>query len=227
MTVLKISPSDLTFAWDECKYCFYMRIKHGMQLKTPFPGIFTRMANLTSDFYQGRQTREISDGLPAGIIHLREEYVKSVPIAFPGIETQCYIRGRFDAAIEFEDGSYGLVDYKTSEARQEHTVFYSRQLMAYVYALENPAAGALGLKPISRMGLFVIMPDRFERDQKGEVVFVNKTTWMEVPRDEAGFLGLMEEVVRLLDDPRPPAPAENCGVCNYREGMKRMNDLGL
>ena len=225
MTLYKISPSDLTFAWDECKYCFYMRLKHNMQVKGPFPGIFTRMANLTSDFYLGRQTHEISDGLPAGIVSLREGYVKSVPISFPGIETQCYIRGRFDAVIEFENGSYGLVDYKTSEAREEHVLFYARQLMAYVYALENPAAGALGLKPISRMGLFVIMPDRFERDQKGEMIFANKTTWMEVPRDDGAFLALIEEVLRVLDDPNPPAPAENCGLCNYREGMKRIEDL--
>jgi hypothetical protein len=182
-------------------------LKYNMQVKGPFPGIFTRMANLTSEFYLGRQTYEISDGLPAGIVSLREGNVKSVPISFPGIETQCYIRGRFDAVIEFENGSYGLVDYKTSEARDEHAVFYARQLMAYVYALENPAAGALGLKPISRMGLFVI---------------ANRTTWMEVPRDEGAFFALIEEVLRVLDDPNPPAPAEDCGLCNYREGMKRL-----
>lgn len=222
MTNYKISPSDLTFAWEECKYCFYMRLKHNIQLRTPFPGIFTRMSNLTSDFYLGRQTHELSDGLPPGILSLREGYVTSVPISFPGVESQCYIRGRFDAVIEFEDGSYGIVDYKTSEAKEEQVDFYARQLMAYTYALENPAEGALGLKPISRMGLFVIMPDGFERNEAGKVIFTNRTTWMDVPRDDAMFLGLLEEVLRLLDDPMPPASAETCGVCNYREAMKRM-----
>ena len=52
----KISPSDLTLQWDGCKYCFYLKVKHNIVLRGPFPGIFTKMANLTSDFYLGKPT---------------------------------------------------------------------------------------------------------------------------------------------------------------------------
>ena len=158
MTIYKLSPSDLTFAWDECKYCFYMKVKHNIVLRTAFPGMFGKMANLTSGFYQGRPASEISPTLPAGVVQYREKFVRSAPISLPGTESQCYINGRFDAVIAFEDGTYGIVDYKTSDPKEEHAAFYSRQLSAYAYALENPAPGAMSLAPISRLGLFVVTP---------------------------------------------------------------------
>ena len=216
----KLSPSDLTFNWDGCKYCFYLKVKHNIVLRGIFPGIFGRMANLTSEFYLGRSTSDISPDLPPGVVKLREKFVKSAPISIPGAASQCYINGRFDAVLEFEDGSYGIVDYKTSEAKDEHVAFYSRQLSAYAYALEHPAPKALSLSPISRLGLFVITPDRFETTSNNEMVFVNKTTWMDVPRDDAAFLALLGEVLAVLDAPAPPKSSEDCEVCNYRNSMQ-------
>ncbi|HUH96043.1 MAG TPA: PD-(D/E)XK nuclease family protein, partial [Anaerolineales bacterium] len=208
-----------TFSWDGCKYCFYFKVKHNIVLRGAFPGIFTKMANLTNDFYLGRPSREISPDLPPGVVKLKEKFVKSTPISIPGARSQCYINGRFDAVIEFEDGSYGIVDYKTSEARDEHAAFYSRQLSAYAYALEHPAPNALGLSPISRLGLFILTPDRFERTARQEMVFVNKAIWMDVPRDDEAFLALLGEVMAVLDSPTPPKPSEDCEVCNYRRSM--------
>ena len=216
----KISPSDLTFSWDTCKYCFYLKVRHNIVLRGVFPGIFGRMANLTSQFYLGRSTADISPALPPGIIKFREEYVKSSPISIRGAASQCYINGRFDAVIEFEGGTYGIVDYKTSDAKEEQAAFYSRQLSAYAYALEHPAPNALCLSPVSRLGLFVVTPDRFEPASNNEMVYVNKTTWMDIPRDDAAFLALLAEVLAVLDAPAPPPSSEDCGVCDYRKSME-------
>jgi hypothetical protein len=225
MDMYKLSPSDLTFTWDECKYCFYMKVKHNIVLGTPFPGMFGKMANLTSEFYQGKPTSEISPNLPAGVVKYREKHVKSTPILLLGAASQCYLKGRFDAAIEFEDGTYGIVDYKTSEPKDEHVAFYARQLTAYAYALENPAPNALSLSPVSRMGLFVITPECFERAAAGKMIFINRTTWMDVPRDDAAFMSLLGEVLAVLDAPTPPEPSETCGVCNYRRSMQEFEEL--
>jgi len=216
----KISPSDLTFGWDGCKYCFYMKLKHGIALRGIFPGMFGKMANMTSQFYLGRSTADISPTLPAGIVKLREGWVKSAPIALPGTASQCYISGRYDAVIQFEDGTYGIVDYKTAEATDEQTAFYSRQLSAYAYALENPAPSSLHLSPITRLGLFIVTPDRFERTLENKMVFVNKTIWMDVPRDDVAFLALLGEVLALLDAPEPPESSEDCETCKYRRRME-------
>ena len=224
MTIYNLSPSDLTFLWDGCKRCFYLKVKHNIVYRGPFPGMFGKMGDLTSNYYLDKPSSEISPKLPAGIVKFREKWVKSIPISFPDSSTQCVIKGRFDAIIAFNDGSYGIIDYKTSDASEEKAAFYSRQLSAYAYALENPAPNALSIAPITRLGLFIITPNRFERMPNGEIAFVTKTTWMDVPRDDATFLALLSEVVTLLDKPTPPDPAEDCGLCNYR---KNYNEAGI
>ena len=224
MAVYKLSPSDLTFLWDGCKRCFYLKVKHNIVYRGPFPGMFGKMGDLTSNYYLDKSSSEISPELPPGIVKFREKWVKSVPISFPDTSTQCILKGRFDAIMAFEDGSYGIIDYKTSDASEEKAAFYSRQLSAYAYALENPAPGALSISPITRLGLFIITPNRFERMPDGEIAFVTRTTWMDVPRDDATFLALLREIVTLLDKPTPPDSAEDCGLCNYR---KNLNEAGI
>lgn len=224
MTIYNLSPSDLTFLWDGCKKCFYLKVKHNLTYRGPFPGMFTKMGDLTSNYFLNRLSGEISPTLPAGIVKLKEKWVKSIPISFPNTASQCVIKGRFDAILSFDNGSYGIIDYKTSDASEEKAAFYSRQLSAYAYALENPAPNALSLSPITRLGLLIITPERFERIPNGELAFVTKTTWMDVPRDDTTFLALLEEVVTLLDMTNPPEPDEDCGLCNYR---KSYNGAGI
>ena len=129
------------------------------------------------------------------------------------------IRGRFDAVAAFEDGSYGVIDYKTSNATYEKAAFYSRQLSAYAWALEHPAPGALALSPVTHLGLFIISPRRFEAVNEGEMAFISKTTWLEVPRDDDGFLAFLGGVMAVLDADQPPQSSKTCPLCTYRKAM--------
>ncbi|HCC78488.1 MAG: hypothetical protein A2X25_09220 [Chloroflexi bacterium GWB2_49_20] len=224
MTLYTLSPSDLTFLWDGCRFCFCMKVKHSIIYRGPFPGMFGTMGDLTSRFYLDKPTSEISPDLPPGIVKYKEKWVKSSPIFFPEYASQCVIRGRFDAVIAFEDGSYGIIDYKTSDASAEKAAFYSRQLSAYAYALENPAPGALNFSPITRLGLFIITPHRYEKISSEEAAFITRTTWMDVPRDERSFLAFLGEVMSVLDAPQPPQSAESCALCNYRQAMGGFDD---
>ena len=128
MTIYNLSPSALTFSWDGCKRCFYLKVKHNIGYSGLFPGMFGKMGDLTSNYYLDKPSSEISLELPAGIVKFREKWVKSVPIRFPGTTSQCVIKGRFDAIIAFDDGSYGIIDYKTYNASEEKAAFYKRQL---------------------------------------------------------------------------------------------------
>lgn len=225
MNLYTLSPSDLTFLWDGCKYCFYMKVKHNLVYRGPFPGMFGTMGNLTSNFYLDQSTVEISATLPAGTVKFKEKWVKSSPIFFDGISSQCVIRGRFDAVMAFEDGSYGIIDYKTADASEEKAVFYSRQLSAYAYSLENPAGGALSLSPITRLGLFIITPQRYELTPSGEAAFITRTTWMDVARDDKAFLEFLGEVMAVLDAPQAPEPDGGCALCSYRQNMAEFESM--
>lgn len=220
MKTFTISPSDMTFQWDACKFCFYMKVRHKIAYHAPFPGIFSTMGDLTSRFYLYKPAAILTPMLPAGVVKYREMWIKSAPVNFADLDARCVIRGRLDAVIAFEDGSFGVIDYKTSNASQEKATFYSRQLSAYAYALENPAPGALHLSPVTRLGLFILTPQRFEEIASGEVAFVTTATWMDVRRDDPVFLTFLAGVMAVLAADEPPASADTCPLCSYRKAMK-------
>jgi CRISPR/Cas system-associated exonuclease Cas4 (RecB family) len=221
-TSWKLSPSDLTFLWDECPRCFYLKVVHGFARPgTVFPRIFSRIDQLMKDFFAGLPAFMLSDTLAEGVISFADRWVVSEPIHLPGHTHSVYIKGRFDSVIEFADGSYGVVDFKTSEPRPEHVPFYSRQLHAYAYALENPAGKALRLAPISRLGLLCVEPVAMSSELDDRLAYLGQATWLECPKDDAWFLGFIDNILSVLEDPQPPPPAESCAFCQYREQARQ------
>lgn len=185
------------------------------------PAIFNRIDKLMKDFFQDQPTSAICGELPEGKVKFGEKWVASQPIALPRHATQCVLKGKFDTVVEFADGSFGIVDFKTSEAKLAHIPFYGRQLHAYAHALENPAPGKLGLRPISKLGLLVVEPTRMDKTLEGKVAYIGKVTWLECPRDDPKFLGFLDQVLTLLEQPEPPQPSPNCVWCAYRESARQ------
>ncbi len=218
----KLSPSDLTFLWDECPRCFFL--KYAYNIKRPasaFPSIFGAIDRAMKEYYGGRPTSAIDPSLPPGRVMLEARSVESELIEVPGSQARCYLSGKFDKLLAFDDGGYGVVDFKTSDPKPEHVSFYSRQLHAYALALERPAPGKLGLRPITLLGLLSVTPRSMELAADGRVSLLGSPTWQEVPRDDGGFLAFLGEVVALLEQPEPPEPGEKCEYCRYREGSRQ------
>ena len=219
----KLSPSDFAFLWEECKRCFYLKVARGFyRPRTPFPGIFSVIDRLMNEYFNGRPNAEISETLPPGLVKYGESWVESRPIALPGRASTCFIRGRFDSVLEFEDGSYGIIDFKTTSTQSDHLPLYTRQLHAYTYALERAAPGNLALSPITRLGLVCVEPDELVRDAQGRISYTGNVEWKEMPRDDAAFDAFLGEVVTLLDLPEPPAPGRRCEFCRYRTAARKM-----
>ena len=131
----KLSPSDLTFLYDSCKHCFVLKVKHGIaQPSIPLPAVFSKIAALLKDHYTGKGTHEVHPALAAGVVKYGEQRVQSEPIRVPGHDAACFINGRFDIVTDFADGSYGVIDFKTGNPKEEYAELYGRQLHAYAYA---------------------------------------------------------------------------------------------
>lgn len=64
--------------------------------------------------------------LPGGEIIHAEEWVESAPLTLPGQNATVTLRGRFDTVVLFDDGSYGVLDYKTSDPKAAHVPLYAR-----------------------------------------------------------------------------------------------------
>jgi hypothetical protein len=217
-SLIKLSPSDLTFLWDECPRCFYLKyIRRINRPAAPFPSIFGAIDRLMKAHYAGRPTSDVSPSLAPGNISVSEKWLESLPISLPGHRLSCFLRGKFDALIHFEDGSHGVIDFKTSEPKPSQVPFYSRQLHAYAYALEHPAPGKLGLSPISCLGLLVEAPHATLSATTHEISFKFTSTWLDVPLFREGFIEFIDQVMSLLELPEPPPASEKCTYCQYRQ----------
>ncbi len=216
MGIFKLSPSELTFLWDECPRCFYLKVAMGIPRPSmPFPGIFSNIDSLMKGMFNEKRTEDLLPQLPPGRFGPMGKWVESSPIGSGG-DSSCYIKGIYDSLIRFDDGSYAVMDFKTSQPSPYHVEFYGRQLAAYAYALEHPTPGKEPLGPVTRLGLLCVEPIDFDRDEQERIHYVGDVTWMEIPKDEGKFLGFIERVMQVLSLPEPPPPAEKCGFCKYR-----------
>jgi hypothetical protein len=217
----KLSPSDLTFLWDECKRCFYLKVRNDFRRPgLPFPKIFGTIDLLMKDIYLQHSTKKISPDLPGGKSIMAGRWVRSNPIQFEGHKNTCYIQGIFDTVVQFEDGSYGVIDFKTTKPKPSHTEFYGRQLNAYAFALQHPAPGKLHLSPISQLGLLCYDPDDMDEIPEAGLALKGPAHWVDVPLDEEHFLTFMNKVMDVLDQPRPPEADPECKFCAYRDAAR-------
>lgn len=205
----KLSPSDFAYLYEECKHCYWLKIRKGIgRPQLPFPAIFSAINTRLQGNMIGKDLRELSPELPAGIVESQEQYVRSTIV--PG--TNIYINGRYDLLVRLENGTYMFIDLKLSSPNDEKIEKYKTQLWSYVYAFEHPHDGEA--KQISRTGLLVFYPDTVEfADGSASLKF--PPTWLEVPIEREKFLAFMEEVNSLLEGPMPPENPE-CAWCKYR-----------
>src|SRR4030042_5933675 len=114
----KLSPSDFKYLYEDCKHCYYQKVK-GFIKELPsigMPGVFTKMSTLLQNAIIGMDLREITYQLPAGKIEVKEGFLKSKPIP-PA--NDCYIGGRFDFASRLGDGTYSVIDFKINAPNED------------------------------------------------------------------------------------------------------------
>lgn len=229
----KLSPSDFTFLYEECKRCYYLKVKLNIsQPSIPLPSIFSKMTGLLKDYYNRKRTEEIFSelGFKEGVVEYAERYVESkpIPLQISGRDVTCCIYGKFDILIKFDNGEYGLIDFKIGNPNEEHRKLYSRQLHAYLYALEHPTLETierLKLSPpisVTKLGLLYFYPSEVSQlKNKGYFSFNAKIEWVEIPKDEERFLNFIKEVVELLESSEPPNLSLTCKWCEY---LQKLND---
>lgn len=218
----KLSPSDLTFLWEECHRCFYLKVAKNFQRPRPImPKIFTVIDLQMKGYYEGKRTASLAPDMPSGTVSYSERWVESRPITLPNGSSTCFLRGKFDTVVKFDDGSYGIVDFKTSQRNADHVPLYSRQLHSYAYALENPASGKLGLQPVSRLGLLVFEPCSYRNGNGQDASLSGSINWLEIPLDREGYLQFIGEVMAVLNRPEPPGGSPSCEWCQYRDISRR------
>jgi hypothetical protein len=220
----KLSPADFAFLWDECPRCFYLKVVLGFPRPRPLvPKVVSRIDERMKAGCEGRRTETLASDMPAGVFEFGERWVESQPIDvhLPDAVHRCLLQGTLDTVVRLDDGGYAVVGFQMGERRAEQVPVDTRQLHAYAYALEHPARGAVGLAPITRLGLLVFEPETFAREAAGLGALTGGLSWVEIPRDDGLLFGFLAEVLSVLERPEPPGGAPLCGWCVYRDASRR------
>jgi CRISPR/Cas system-associated exonuclease Cas4 (RecB family) len=211
----KLSPSDFAYLYEECKLCYWLKVKHGIyQPSMPMPGVFGAINTRLQGTLVGKDLRTLSSKLPEGKVVSQEGWVESKPV--PG--TKVYIKGKYDLLVKRPDGTFVLVDLKISQPHEDKIEKYQTQLAAYRYALANPAYGQAF--EVTLQGLLIFYPNKVAfKDETAYVEFPPK--WLEIPEDEPGFFKFAKEIEKLLDGPMPDE-GKDCKWCQYRHTGEKL-----
>lgn len=214
--VFTLAPSDLTFLLHECLRCFYKKVVLGeRRYSTPMPAIFTRLDKQQRAFLDGKKTNAVHAELRPGVLHCEDRSLRSQPIPLPSGRAAVQFRGAIDAAAEFDDGSWGIIDFKTTGAKDAHVRLYSLQLHAYALAAENPEHGEPTMAPVTQLGLVCFEPRSMMLLPDKDVAYRATPTWVPVKRDDSAFLSFIDLIAFTLCLPKPPAPTPGCRWCKF------------
>lgn len=216
-----ISPSDLTFGLSTCKRCLWIKYWYKVSAPLQMPLVGTLSA-LQEEKFHNADMPTIDSTLRPGTITKWGEFVKSKPLRINESETRWRILGKYDLVATNTDGTLGLIDCKVSDSQRDSGAFYSPQLEAYSYALENPAAGKGQI--VASQGLLIWKPVEAIGDDKTSYGFGVDQKYVAVERDTAHFLDVIESFINVLEAELPD-PGPDCATCSYLEVRNALDNL--
>ncbi len=211
-----IAPSDLTFALTTCKRCLWLKYWFKLDLKKDFPLLKT-LSTTQEETFRRAPMSTIDPSLPEGVVKQWGQWVKSSPVVVNGVASRFKIMGIYDLLGHYADGSVGIIDCKVSDSERDSGEFYSPQLEAYAYALENPDRGVAF--PVKTMGLLVwklagvadTRPNEFVSHTSG---FGVHQKYVPVERNPEKLQNLLTDLLDVLEGELPDAGSD-CNLCNY------------
>ncbi len=218
-----VNPTDLVFLWDDCRRCFALKLLYDIRR----PSVFD---DETYSLADAAMKRAFADALavdlgvgPVFQVLSQGVRVRSAAVEFPDLDLSMRIEGVYDALVATEHGEIAVVDYKTTRADEFTLRRYWRQLAAYAFALENPSEGSPTSVDVE--AILAYRPDAFAYRTGGLSGLYGRTAWIELPRNPARFLLLLQEVAETIAVCVPYA-SSRCRYCAYRAATRYVDSAG-
>ena len=210
---IKISPSDLCFLLEESPWGFYCKYKENIK-RVPgiFPRIFSIIDELMKSKFLGVNLSDINPNFPSGKVCHSDSWVMSTPIVNPDYpDIEIVLRGKIDCMLSHDDGTYSVLDFKTSEINPIYLEKYQLQLSSYVYAITHCDDNrSLSLKNVDKFGLLVFEPDGFVADKNDRGGLKGNLKYLNFEYNEDEFISFIQKkVIPLLAGPQPKPSKED------------------
>jgi hypothetical protein len=114
--------------------------------------------------------------------------------------------------MEFADGTYGVIDCKFQGKDNDKSEFYSPQLEAYAFSLENPATDSP--KKVSVLGLLVWSPKRPVGNPNDGFNLELNSSWFPIKRDPSALQNRLTEFISMVSGPTPVRDS-SCESCKF------------
>jgi len=72
------------------------------------------------------------------------------------------------------------------------------------------------------MGLLYCYPSSINQDSTEWLYYAAEVTWVEIEKDERGFLDFIDNVLDILEASEPPEHSPGCQWCNYVNKMQEI-----
>ena len=209
---INLAPSSLSFLID-CPACLRNKMLYDIcQPSIPFAYLISSVNSLVAEHFQGKHTSSLDLEIPPGVFKGSETWIRSKSSMVPDSSLEWYINGRIDTLVEFEDGTYGIIDFKTSRAGA-HKDKYSRQLHAYAYAFMNPELRS-EFKEITELGLIYVNPKKGYNGNRGLPIDW-ELTYEEVELDLEAFEEFLEIPFEIIAAEKEPQHSKECSWGKY------------
>jgi hypothetical protein len=215
-----LSPSALTFSWDNCHRCLWLEYNHQLRVPATMP-LVGELAEMQESYFFSASglaagnpilTTSMHPDIPLGKVISHGGWVQSTPIKINGEDSHLDIRGKYDLLIEFENGTYGVIDCKMQANESNKSKFYSPQLEAYAYALENPVKGEP--KQVSVLGIYAWSLDKPWGDVNHGFGYRVKSSWYPIDRNPLALEERLTNFIMMVNGDMPEAKS-SCKQCSY------------
>lgn len=214
-----LAPSDLSYLYDRCPRCYWLKLRG---LKAPgdqMPGVFRDIDRAQKSGISLDAIRLL--GIPAAEFIPREK-VTSDPAEYGGVLLS--ISGFTDRRVRLDDGTVGILDYKTSHPRPDSMARFWRAMSAYQHGVEHCPTP----EQVTLLALVVFSPLKFQLRQGASVqaYYMGDLLRIDIEQDRAKFEKLLEGVGKMLSSDEMP-PSGSCDVCRHADAVvgMRMNKL--
>lgn len=216
-----LAPSELDYKPKKCPRCFYLEKNKKISPKNFPPPVFSRFDVVQQAYYKDKNTSDLTAQLPSGKILNKDELPGKVvsEILTDNKGRKFILGGRPDIVIKFDQGGYGIIDFKTTKISENKSENYKHQLEAYAQIFTKPGSTKSKktplLNPITHMGILQFDPSDIQSHSDNSCNMKMKILFSPLVRDEKLFFKDITKIIDILLENKIPAFTEECNFCNF------------
>jgi len=225
MEPIILAPSSLDYKITKCPRCFYLEKKLKISVDSYPPPVFSNFDVVQQNYFKKLNTNELSEKLSSGRIMEKNELPGRVvsEILKDTKEREFILGGRPDIVVGFDDKSYGIIDFKTTQISDDKADNYKYQLEAYAQIFTNPGSIKKGptpkLEPISQIGVLQFFPSEIVSHEKDNCRLNFQMSYVELKRNITDFFKRVELGIDVFSLDDPPDFTESCKDCNFAKNQ--------